>query len=93
MNDHISTDLSGSALGFSISQKVMMSIANLNDVGFTLIELKGADVGGANMARASFTELNFEDAYLGGIENSRQSSGISGSNIHGVRNAPDRFVE
>jgi uncharacterized protein YjbI with pentapeptide repeats len=62
--------------------------ARLTDVKMYMASLKNCDLSDVDLSGANLTEADLE-----GVTNFEEISDIEGASIHGVRNAPDGFVE
>ena len=76
---------------FSDLTGAIFSQAVLTEANFNQTILKGATISG-DVRGASFYKANMENASLN-LENWQQINTIDGTNIFGVRDAPDGFVE
>ena len=85
------TQADGVQFMFSDLSGAIFSQAILTDANFNQTTLKGATISG-DVRGASFYQANLENASLG-LENWRLIDTIDGTNIFGVRHAPDGFIE
>jgi len=72
--------------------KAIFSQAILTNANFNQSNLKGASLSG-DVRNASFYMVNLEGANLGGLDNWQFIRSIEGTNVFGVRHAPEGFVE
>ena len=80
-------------LMFSDAEEAVFSDAVLTGANFNQSNLKGALFNGVDVTGANFFKVNFENADLSGLVGWQSMAGIDGSNIAGVRNPPEGFVE
>ncbi|WP_300019778.1 pentapeptide repeat-containing protein [uncultured Roseobacter sp.] len=89
----LSSDLTGANFAFSDLSKAVLAGANLSNAMFNQSDLTGADLSGVNLSETSFYRVNLSGADLQGIEDWRNIAGIEETNIFGIRNAPEGFME
>jgi uncharacterized protein YjbI with pentapeptide repeats len=88
----INATLVDSAIMFSDGKASVFSDADLSEVVFTKVDLSGALLDDANLQNASFQDTNLQGADLRNVQNWKEIETIAGSNLYGVRNAPEGFV-
>lgn len=89
----ISSNIEGGQIMFSNGQGAVFSNAVLRNANINQTDLRGALMNGADVSGATIFKVNLEDADLDGLVGWETLEGIDGTNIAGVRNPPDGFVE
>ena len=89
----IRSNMAGGHLMFSDAEGAVFSNANLMDANVNQSNLKGASLNGVDVTGATFFKVNLEDADLSNLVGWQDISRIDGTNVAGVRNPPDGFVE
>lgn len=86
------TDLTGTNFMFSDGAGSVFARVKLAGSNFNQINLKNSALS-ADLSGAHFYRVNLENADLSGLSNWDSMSSIEGSNVYGVRNAPDGFMD
>lgn len=81
------------AFMFADGTAAVFSNADLTDSLFSKTTLKGALLNDADLSGATIQHTNLEGADLRNITNWKQMASIEGSNVYGVRNPPDGFLD
>ncbi len=89
----LSTTLIDGHLMFSDAAGAVLSNANLTRANINQTDLKGALLSSVDVTEASFFKVNLEGANIEGLTGWQTLTNIEGTNIAGVQNAPDGFVE
>lgn len=89
----LKADLTDANFAFSDLSKAVMAGANLSGAMFNQSDLSGASLSGADVSGTLFYKANLSGADLQGIENWKAIAGIEETNIFGIQNAPEGFVE
>lgn len=86
-------NLTGASIFQANLAGVYFADANCAGVFFGETNLRGANLKGANLAEAVFAWSDLRNANLKEIKNWRRMKSIESSNIYGVKNPPNGFVE
>jgi uncharacterized protein YjbI with pentapeptide repeats len=65
----------------------------LTNAVLSKVDLAGALLDDADLSGVSLQNTNLEDADLRNVQNWRRIASIEGSNLHGVLNPPDGFLQ
>ncbi|MFY0610991.1 MAG: pentapeptide repeat-containing protein [Hyphomicrobiaceae bacterium] len=87
----IGANANGTHFMFSSARDSVFSNADLSDANINQTDLHGALLNNINVKGATLHNVNLENANLDNIRNWKEINSIEGTNIHGVRNAPEGF--
>ena len=81
----------GMIVAYSSAEGAVFSDASMSNVLFSNTNLSKSTFRDADLSQASFVNVNLENADLQGLRNWKSIESVRGSNIFGIRNAPDGF--
>jgi uncharacterized protein YjbI with pentapeptide repeats len=89
----IGADLESSLLSESNFYNADLTGANLSDCKMVAAYFMGATLRNANLSNADFDQADLTGVDFTGVANWKSITHFQAANIHGVRNAPDGFVD